>query len=180
MRSWTASSEKQDNDPGLLFTVYASAELRLSPAAISVLIVVSAVAAAVSYLAGGFLTDRFGRRWPAIILTADTAVTTSLSFGTGTIGFYVGNVLWSAFASARTPVFGAWTGELLRTRARATAEALGSVAGAIGSVVGLQAVGILSPSIGLGHAIELGGVVALAGALLLFLMPETKQAPLPD
>jgi MFS family permease len=165
---------------GLLFTVYASAELHLSPAAISVLIVVSAVAAAVSYLAGGFLTDRFGRRWPAIILTSDTAVATSLSFGTGAVGFYAGNVLWSAFASARTPVFGAWTGELFPTRARATAEALGSVAGAIGSVVGLQAVGALSPSIGLAHAIELGGVVALAGALLLFLMPETKQAPLPD
>ena len=46
--------------------------------------------------------------------------------------------------------------------------------------MGLQAVGFLSPSIGLGHAIELGGVAALAGALLLFLMPETKQAPLPD
>ena len=164
----------------LLFTIYASEALRLSPAAISIMIIVSAAAAAVSYLAGGYLTDRFGRRWPAIILTSDTAIATSLSFGTGIVGFYAGNVLWSAFASARTPVFGAWTGELFPTRARATAELLSSVAGAVGGVVGLQAVGFLSPSIGLGHAIELGGVAALAGALLLFLMPETKQAPLPD
>jgi hypothetical protein len=47
-------------------------------------------------------------------------------------------------------------------------------------VVGLQAVGLVAPAIGLGHAIELGGVAAVAGAGLLLLLPETKQAPLPD
>jgi MFS family permease len=165
---------------GLLFTVYASEVLRLSPAAISALIVVSGVAGAASYVAGGYLTDRYGRRGPAIALTILTSLATSLSFATATVGFYVGNVLWSAFASAATPVFGAWTAELFPTRARATAEATTSVAAAIGSVVGLQAVGLVSPSAGLGHAIELGAVAAIAGAFLLFMLPETKQAPLPD
>jgi predicted MFS family arabinose efflux permease len=165
---------------GLLFTVYASEVLRLSPAAISVLIVASGIAGAASYVAGGYLTDRYGRRGPAIALTIVTALATSLSFATATVGFYVGNVLWSTFASAATPVFGAWTAELFPTRARATAEAMTSVAAAIGSVVGLEAVGLVSPSAGLGHAIELGGVAAVAGAFLLFMLPETKQAPLPD
>ena len=165
---------------GLLFTVYASQVLRLSPAAISVLIVVSGVAGAASYVVGGYLTDRYGRRGPAIALTILIALATSLSFATATIGFYVGNVLWSAFASAATPVFGAWTAELFPTRARATAEAAISVAAATGSVVGLQMVGLVSPSAGLGHAIELGGVAAIAGAFLLFMLPETRQAPLPD
>ena len=165
---------------GLLFTVYASEVLRLSPAAISVLIVVSGVAGAASYVVGGYLTDRYGRRGPAIALTILIALATSLSFATATIGFYVGNVLWSAFASAATPVFGAWTAELFPTRARATAEAAISVAAATGSVVGLQMVGLVSPSAGLGHAIELGGVAAIAGAFLLFMLPETRQAPLPD
>jgi hypothetical protein len=54
------------------------------------------------------------------------------------------------------------------------------VAAAAGSVAGLQAVGLLSPAIGLGRALELVGVAAVAGAFLLFLLPETKQAPLPD
>jgi MFS family permease len=165
---------------GLLFTVYATDVLRLSPVAISVLIAVSGGAGAVSYIAGGYLTDRFGRRGPAIALTLMTALATSLSFATATIGFYVGNVLWSAFASASTPVFGAWTAELFPTRARATAEATSGVAAAIGSVVGLQAVGLISPSAGLGRAIELCGVAAIAGAFLLLMLPETKQAPLPD
>jgi MFS family permease len=165
---------------GLLFTVYASDFLRLSPAAISGLIVVSGIAGAASFVAGGFLTDRFGRRGPGIVLTIATAISASLSFATATVGFYVGNVLWSSFASASTPVFGAWTAELFPTRARATAELTASLAAAIGSVVGLQAVGYMAPSWGLGRAIELGGVAAIAGALLLFLLPETKQAPLPD
>ena len=164
----------------LLFTVYASDLLRLSPAAISVLIAISGVAGAASYLAGGYLTDRFGRRAPAIVLTLATVVATSLSFATGTIGFYAGNVLWSSFASASAPVFGAWTAELFPTRARATAELTAAVAAAVGSVAGLQAVGYLTPSAGLGRAIELCGVAALAGTLLLFLLPETRQAPLPD
>jgi predicted MFS family arabinose efflux permease len=165
---------------GLLFTVFATDILRMTPAAISGVIVASGVAGGVAYLAGGYLSDRFGRRLPGIVLMASTAVVTSLSFATGIAGFVLGNVLWSAIASAATPVFGAWSAELFPTRARATAEATGGVAAAIGSVAGLQVVGLLAQSLGLGRAIELVGVAALAGAFLLFLLPETKQAPLPD
>lgn len=165
---------------GLLYTVFASFNLKWSPVAISALIVVSGVAGAASYLAGGYLTDRFGRRGPAIALTVATAAATSLSFATGSVGFFIGNVLWSAFASANTPVFGAWSGELFPTRARATAEASIAVLAAIGGIAGLQLVGFLAPSAGLGGAIELGAIAAIAGALLLFLLPETKQQPLPE
>jgi predicted MFS family arabinose efflux permease len=165
---------------GLLFTVFATDILRMTPAAISAVIVASGVAGGAAYLAGGYLSDRFGRRLPGIVLMTSTAVVTSLSFATGIAGFVLGNVLWSAIASAATPVFGAWSAELFPTRARATAEATGGVAAAIGSVAGLQVVGLLAQSLGLGRAIELVGVAALAGAFLLFLLPETKQAPLPD
>jgi MFS family permease len=165
---------------GLLFTVYASRTLGMSPVAISTLIVVSGVAGAVCYLAGGYFTDRFGRRGPAIALTIATSAATSLSFGTGIIGFLAGNVLWSAFASAETPVFGAWSAELYPTRARATAEAAGAVASSVGSIAGLQFVAAIAASTGLGGAIELCGVAAVAGAFLLFLLPETRQQPLPE
>lgn len=165
---------------GLLFTVFATDTLHMTPAAISALIVASGVAGGVAYLAGGYLSDRFGRRWPGIGLTASTAVVASLSFATGIAGFVIGNLLWSAVSSASTPVFGAWSAELFPTRARATAEATGGVAAAIGSVAGLQAVGVLSQSVGLGRALELVGVAAVAGAFLLLWLPETKQAPLPD
>ena len=165
---------------GLLYTVYASAFLGWTPVDISFLVVVSGGVGAVSYLAGGWLTDRYGRRGPAIALTIATAAATSMSFATAAVGFFIGNVLWSAFASAATPVFGAWSGELFPTRARATAEAAIALAGAIGSIAGLGLVAALSASAGLGGAIELGGAAAVIGALLLFLLPETKQQPLPE
>jgi SHS family lactate transporter-like MFS transporter len=165
---------------GLLYTVYASDVLSWTPVEISVLVVVSGVAGAVSYLAGGYLSDRYGRRGPAIALTVATAAATSLSFATGAGGFFAGNVLWSVFASAATPVYGAWSGELFPTRARATAEAAIALAGAMGSIAGLVLVARMAATAGLGGAIQLGGVAAVAGALLLFLLPETKQQPLPD
>lgn len=165
---------------GLLFTLFATDRLHMSPVAISGLIVISGVAGAASYVAGGFLSDRLGRRAPAAALTGATAVAASLSFATGTPGFVLGNVLWSSFASADTPVLGAWSGELFPTRARATAEAMGSVASAVGSVAGLQLVGVLSQSIGLGNALGVTGVAALAGAALLLLLPETRGSPLPE
>ena len=165
---------------GLLFTLYASQVLHLSSVAISELIFASGVAGAVSYVAGGFLSDRFGRRIPGTALTGATALAASLSFATGTPGFVIGNVLWSSISSAATPVLGAWSAELFPTRARATAEATASLAAAVGSVAGLQAVGLLSHSLSLGAALAVTGVVALGGALLLLLLPETRGAPLPD
>ena len=165
---------------GLLFTVFASQTLHMTPATISALVVLSGIAGAAAYLAGGYVSDRYGRRGAGIGLTAATAIATGLSFVSGTPGFVIGNVLWSAFASAATPVFGAWAAELFPTRARATAEATGTVAGAIGSVAGLQAIGLVSQGLGLGRALALAALLALAGAFLLIFLPETRQSPLPD
>ncbi len=165
---------------GLLFTVFASSTLGMSPTAISVLIFASGALAVPGYLAGGFLSDRFGRRVPASALTALYTVFAALGFVTGTGGFFVGNLLWSAFASAATPVMGAWGAELYPTRARATAEAVNGVFGAVGGVVGLQVVGLISQRVGLGSAIALAGIVALGGAAILLLLPETRGKPLPD
>ncbi len=165
---------------GLLYTFFASSVLHMSPGSISKVIFLSGAVALVSYLAGGYLTDRFGRRLPGVTLTAAYALFAGLEFVTGTVGFVAGNLLWSAFASASTPVMGAWSGELYPTRARATAESAGGVAAAIGGIVGLQVVGFLSSGVGLGRSLALAGLVGFAGAALLLLLPETKQAPLPD
>src|SRR6266567_1281070 len=165
---------------GLFFTVYASQTLHLSPFVISAMIVAAAVCALVGYVAGGYLSDRYGRRILGAALGAVTAVFTGGGFISGAGGFIAGNLLWSGFASAGTPVMGAWSGELYPTRARATAEATGGVAGALGGVAGLQAVGLLSRSMNLGEAIALIGAVALLGAAVLLLLPETKGRPLPD
>jgi SHS family lactate transporter-like MFS transporter len=165
---------------GIFYTLFASTTLGLKPTAISVVIFFAGVAALVAYLPGGYLSDRFGRRVPGFLLTVAYTVATALGFVTGTVGFVIGNWLWSALASAATPVMGAWSGELYPTRARATAESIGSVAAALGGIVGLQLVSVLSVRVGLNHALELLGVVALAGAALLLLLPETRGQDLRD
>jgi SHS family lactate transporter-like MFS transporter len=165
---------------GLLYTLFASTTLKLSPTAISVVIFFAGAAALVSYLGGGYLSDRYGRRVPGAALTAAYTAFAGVGFVTGTVGFIASNLLWSGFASAATPVMGAWSGELYPTRARATAEAVGGVVGAIGGIAGLQLVGFLSPRVGLGPGIAVASVVALGGAAILLLLPETRGTPLPD
>ena len=165
---------------GLLFTLYASQTLHMSAATISVVIVASGAVAFPAYIAGGFLSDRIGRRVPGVIFTGAYSLFAGLSFVSGAAGFVAGNVLWSAGASAATPVMGAWSGELYPTRARASAEASTGVAGALGGIIGLQLVGLLSGGLGLGGAIALAGVVGTLGGVLLLALPETRGRPLPD
>ncbi len=165
---------------GLFFTVFASQTLHLTPAVISVMIAASAAAALVGYVAGGYLSDRFGRRVLGVALGAVTAAFTGGGFVAGTPGFIGANILWSGFASAATPVIGAWSGELYPTRARATAEATSGVAGALGGIAGLQFVSAMSPAIGLGWSIAAASVAGIAASLVLLLLPETKARPLPD
>jgi hypothetical protein len=75
-------------------------------------------------------------------------------------------------------VLGAWYGELFPTRARATSEVTGAVAGALGGVAGYQLVGLLVPKLGLGASLGTVVVAALAAAFLLLLLPETGGEPL--
>jgi MFS family permease len=165
---------------GLFFTLYASRYLHLTPGIISWMIVAAAVCAIVGYVAGGYLSDRFGRRILGVTLGVITAAFTGGGFVAGTAGFIAANLLWSGFASAGTPVIGAWSGELYPTRARATAEATGGVAGTAGAIIGLQLVAVLSPHLGLGRAIALLTVAGVASSLVLLLLPETRGRPLPD
>jgi AAHS family benzoate transporter-like MFS transporter len=165
---------------GLFFTVFASQTLHLSPFVISAMIVAAAVCALVGYVAGGYLSDRYGRRILGAGLGAVTAVFTGAGFITGAGGFIAGNLLWSGFASAGTPVMGAWSGELYPTRARATAEATGGVAAAFGGIIGLQIVGALSPVLGLGRSLAVLAAAGVLSAALLLLLPETRGRPLPD
>jgi len=165
---------------GLFFTVYASQTLHLSPFVISAMIVAAAVCALIGYVAGGYLSDRYGRRILGAGLGAVTAVFTGAGFITGAGGFIAGNLLWSGFASAGTPVMGAWSGELYPTRARATAEATGGVAAALGGIIGLQIVGALSPLLGLGPSLAVLAAAGVLSAALLLLLPETRGRPLPD
>ena len=164
---------------GLLVALFGSRQLGLSPTLISATVVVAGVASTPAFLVGGRLSDRMGRRIPAVALSMLATCFAAGTFLGGRVGYWAGNVGWSVLASASVPVLGAWYGELFPTRARATSESAGAVAGALGGVVGFQLVGLLQPRIGLAAALGGLAAVALAGAALLFRLPETRGEPLP-
>jgi MFS family permease len=165
---------------GLLVALFGSRELRLSPASISAVVVVSGLISAPAFLLGGPASDRWGRRSLAVGLTAATALAAATTFAGGTALYWSGNVVWSFLASASVPVLGAWYGELFPTRARATSEAAIAVAAAVGGIAGLQLVGAGQPRLGLGPSLLGAALPALAAAALLALLPETGGEPLPD
>jgi MFS family permease len=166
-------------EPAAIFvTLYGSRDLRLSPGVISAVIVASGVVAAACYPLGGLLTDRLGRRRPAVLLALANALGAGAVFGGGTGLYWGGSIGFAGLNSAAGPVFGAWVTELYPTRVRVTAETIDVVAGALGGIVGLQLSARLAGSVGLAHAILLEVLFGVAGALLLLLLPETRGRPL--
>ncbi len=165
---------------GMFVALYASRNLSMTPGLISTVVIVSGLAGGAGYLFGGWISDRSGRRIPGTALAAATAVAGAGAFIGGRTPFWAGNVVGSAFGSSTGPVLGAWFGELFPTRARVTAQAANGVAGALGGIAGLQVVALLEPTFGLGSAIAVMALPALAGALILLLLPETRGQPLPD
>ena len=167
-------------EPAALFGALFASRVGLPPPAISVVVVLSGIAAGAGFLAGGWASDRRGRRALAAWLSFAGASAAAATFGFGAAGYWAGNLAWSLLAGAAGPVIAAWLAELFPTRARATSEAVASVAAAIGGVAGLQLLAAIAAATGLGRALVLLSAAALAGALLLLLLPETRRLPLPD
>jgi predicted MFS family arabinose efflux permease len=165
---------------GLLNALFASRDLKLSPAAISAAYILSGLVSIPAFPLGGRISDRSGRRLLAAGLSALTAVFAAAAFVGGAAAYLAGVVLWSFTASAGVPVLGAWYGELFPTRARATSEATATVAGALGGIAGLQIVAAAQPHLGLGRSLVVTGAAALFAAGLLLLLPETRGQPLPE
>ncbi len=162
-------------EPASLFTtLYGSRVLGLAPAAISAVIVVSGVVAAVCYPLGGLLTDRFGRRWPAILLALGNVAGAGAVFAGGRAMYWAGSVTLAGLGSAASPVFGAWVTELYPTRARVTAETIDVMAGAVGGIAGLQLAAHLAGALGLGRSVVLETLAGALGVALLLLLPETR------
>ncbi|HEX6487836.1 MAG TPA: MFS transporter [Candidatus Dormibacteraeota bacterium] len=158
---------------GLLLPFFASRELHLGPAAISAVVLGASLLGGVTYVVGGVLTDRLGRRRLGVALALASSLAGGAAFVGGAGLFVGGNLAFGALASAVAPVFSAWFAELFPTRVRVTAEMLDVVAGALGGVAGLQLATLLAAHVGLGHAIALETLVAVPGALILVLLPET-------
>jgi MFS family permease len=168
-------------EPAALFVVLVGSRLGMHPAELSAVVIAAGAVGAASFPAGGWAGDRLGRRRVGLLLATATTLAAAATFAGGSrSGYWVGNIAWSALASATAPVTGAWFAELFPTRARATSEAVSAVSAAAGSVAGLQLVARLAPGLGLGGALAACAVPALAATALLLALPETRGRPLPE
>lgn len=168
-------------EPANFFAVfYGSRRLGLSSVNLSLVLTVSGVAATAGFVVGGAASDRFGRRLPGVILMLLSALLTALSYTPSAWVYITASVAWSGLAGAAAPMVGAWTAELVPSRARVTAFTATGVAGALGGVAGLQLVAALTKGLGLPGTLWLAAGIASVGTLAMLALPETRGQPLPD
>lgn len=143
-------------------------------------LIVLQVGAFFGYVSFGWIADRIGRR-PAftLFMIAATAVVPLFAFGARspltllTIGPLVGY-----FAHGYFSLFGAMLAELFPTRIRASAQGFCYNAGRLVSAGAPYAIGAAATQYGLGFSIAADALFFALGAILIWLLPETKGTEL--
>jgi len=136
------------------------------------------------YLSFGFLGDRFGRRRTCALFLAAAAVLVPI-YGrmswSPTVLMILGPVL-GFVGHGYFSMFGAFLAELFPTAVRATGQGLTYNAGRGLGALAPFTIGALAtlPRIGIGSALALTSAFFLAGALLLYTLPDTTGKSLDD
>ncbi len=130
---------------------------------------------------GGFMADRFGRRWWGAGALAVGSIFSAISFqSSGWVLWVTSGIGVSASASA-IPALRGYQTELFPTRARGRVGGMIDTVGVAGSALGLVVVGQLTAQMALGRAI---GTMALAPMIVAIIIvvgfPETAQRELED
>ena len=128
------------------------------------------------YLLFGFLADRFGRRpvFIAFLVFAALLVPLYGQLARQELWLFILGPLIGFFGHGYFSVFGAMLAELFPTSVRATAQGLTYNIGRAFSALAPFLIGALSDIYGIGSALGLTAFFFLLGAVIMFLMPETK------
>jgi len=132
------------------------------------------------YISFGWIADRIGRR-PAftLFMIGATAVVPIFAFGARSpltllaIGPLVGY-----FAHGYFSLFGAMLAELFPTAIRASAQGFCYNAGRLASAAAPILIGSAAPKYGLGAAISVNALFFALGAVLIWMLPETRGTEL--
>jgi MFS family permease len=166
--------------PGFSYLfVYGEGVLEASPLFLSMLVLGAGPAGLAGILLGRFGSDRFGRRISGALAMALAGASVAFAYS-GTVGaLAVGYLAAIVFSSGFAPPAGALAAELVPTRFRATIAGWMTVAGVLGSVLGLFAFGALADLTGDFASVSRGiGVVVAIAALAFALLPETRGTEL--
>jgi MFS family permease len=143
-------------------------------------LIVLQIGAFFGYITFGWIADRIGRR-PAftLFMIAATAVVPVFAFGArSVITLLVIGPLVGYFAHGYFSMFGAMLAELFPTRIRASAQGFCYNTGRLASAAAPFAIGAAATKHGLGFAIACDAVFFALGAVLIWLLPETKGTEL--
>lgn len=128
------------------------------------------------YTSFGFLADRFGRRPVFVTFLASAAILVPIYGQLGhqeTLLLVLGPLI-GFFGHGYFSVFGAMLAELFPTSIRASAQGFAYNAGRALSALAPYTIGALADQYGIGSALGLTSAFFLAGAGLIFLLPETR------
>ncbi len=134
------------------------------------------IGAFAGYFSFGFLADWFGRRFIFVLFTVAAAVLVpiyGLSARSETTLFILGPLI-GFFGHGYFSVFGSMLAELFPSVARATAQGLCYNFGRGVSAASPWIIGAVSDSMGLGTALAFLGILFLAGAATIFLLPNVQ------
>ncbi len=151
-----------------------------SPERISLFTVATGVPGALGLIGGGRLADQWGRRKVgaiALVVSAGASVGTFLSSGWP---MWIWAVVSLTVGAAAVPTLGVYGPELFPTSLRGRANGILSVAGRLGTVVGVVAVGFLADRMGgFGGPLALSAIAPLVVAVLVIAkFPETAHRSL--
>lgn len=132
------------------------------------------------YISFGWIADRIGRR-PAftLFMIGATAVVPIFAFGARSpmTLLFVGPLV-GYFAHGYFSLFGAMLAELFPTRIRASAQGFCYNAGRLAGAAAPYAIGAAATKYGLGFSIACDAAFFALGAILIWLLPETKGTEL--
>jgi len=138
------------------------------------------VGAFFGYISFGWFADRFGRRLAFTgFMIAATIVVPLFAFGARSpLTLLIIGPLVGYFAHGYFSVFGAMLAELFPTRFRASAQGFCYNAGRLASAAAPLAIGAAAQKHGMGTAIAVDALFFAVGAVLIWMLPETKGAEL--
>jgi MFS family permease len=143
-------------------------------------LIVLQLGAFLGYISFGWIADKIGRR-PAFtfFMIAATAVVPIFAFhARSAMTLLLVGPLVGYFAHGYFSLFGAMLAELFPTRIRASAQGFCYNAGRLVSAAAPYAIGAAATKHGLGFAIAADALFFALGAILIWLLPETKGTEL--
>jgi MFS family permease len=143
-------------------------------------LIVLQLGAFLGYISFGWIADKIGRR-PAftLFMIGATAVVPLFAFGARSpLTLLIIGPLVGYFAHGYFSLFGAMLAELFPTRIRASAQGFCYNAGRLVSAAAPYAIGAAATKHGLGFSIAADAVFFALGAILIWLLPETKGTEL--